>query len=78
MSIKINIYEAKTKFSKLIKQAMAGQEIIIAKSGKPVAKLIPFGKPVAERIPGSAKGKIHIGVDFEDPLPKELLEAFNK
>jgi prevent-host-death family protein len=78
MPIKINIYEAKTKFSKLIKQAMAGQEIIIAKSGKPVAKLIPFGERATERIPGSAKGKILIGDEFEAPLPKELLEAFSE
>jgi len=78
MPIKVNIYEAKTKFSKLIKQAMSGEEIIIAKSGKPVAKLIPFGERATERIPGSAKGKIFIGDNFDAPLPEELLETFGK
>jgi prevent-host-death family protein len=46
MSVQVNIYEAKSKFSKLINQAIAGEEIIIAKSGKPVAKLVPFKKPI--------------------------------
>jgi prevent-host-death family protein len=78
MPIQVNIYEAKTKFSKLISQAMAGQEIIIAKSGKPVAKIVPFEKPSQDRVPGSAKGKITIADDFDAPLPDELLKAFYK
>ena len=78
MPVQINIYEAKTSFSKLIKKAIAGEEIIIARSGKPVAKLVPFRKPSADRVPGSAKGKIFISEDFNAPLPEDLLEAFNR
>lgn len=78
MSVQVNIYEAKSKFSKLISQAMAGEEIIIAKSGKPVARLIPFEKPPQDRKPGSAKGKIIIANDFEAPLPADILEEFYK
>ena len=78
MAIQVNIYEAKTKFSKLIGQAIAGQEIIIAKSGKPVAKIVPFEKPAQDRVPGSAQGKITIADDFDAPLPDELLKEFYK
>jgi prevent-host-death family protein len=78
MSVQVNIYEAKSKFSKLISQAIAGEEIIIAKSGKPVARLVPFEKPPGDRIPGSARGKISISDDFDSPLPDEILKEFYK
>ena len=78
MSVQVNIYEAKSKFSKLINQAIAGEEIIIAKSGKPVAKLVPFKKPIRSRKSGSAKGKIFITDDFDAPLPADFLEEFYK
>ena len=78
MSIQVNIYEAKTKFSKLINQAIAGEEIIIAKSGNPVAKLVPLETALKNRIPGSAKGKIFIAQDFDAPLPDDILESFYK
>ena len=78
MSVQVNIYEAKSKFSKLINQALAGEEIIIAKSGKPVAKLVPIKKPIRNRKPGSAKGKIFIANDFDAPLPDDILEEFYK
>lgn len=78
MTVQINIYEAKTTFSKLVKKAIAGEEIIIARSGKPVAKLVPFQKPRLDRIPGSAKGRIFIAQDFDAPLPEDLLKGFNK
>ena len=78
MPVQVNIYEAKSKFSKLINQAIAGEEIIIAKSGKPVAKLVPFKKPIRDRKPGSAKGKIIIADDFDAPLPDDILGEFYK
>ena len=78
MSVQVNIYEAKSKFSKLISQAMAGEEIIIAQSGKPVAKLVPFEKPRLDRKPGSAKNKITIADDFDAPLPDDILKEFYK
>lgn len=78
MTVQVNIYDAKTAFSKLIKKAIAGEEVIIARSGKPVAKLVPFQKPCRDRVPGSAVGKIVISEDFEAPLPDDLIEAFNQ
>ena len=78
MTVQVNIYEAKSKFSKLISQAIAGEEIIIAKSGKPVAKIVPIEKSPQDRKPGSAKGKIIIADDFDAPLPNDILKEFYK
>ena len=78
MAVQVNIYEAKTRFSKLISQAIAGEEIIIAKSGKPVAKLVPFEKPPQDRKPGTAQDKIIIADDFDAPLPDYILKELYK
>lgn len=72
-----NIYEAKTHLSKLVERAASGEEIVIAKAGKPLARLTavqPEEKKV--RKPGLWKGKIWIADDFDDPLPEEILKAF--
>ena len=71
----VNLYEAKTKLSSLVEEAAAGAEIVIAKAGKPLAKLVPV-RQVRRRKPGSAKGKIWIAADFDAPLPDELADAF--
>ncbi|MFC1892038.1 type II toxin-antitoxin system Phd/YefM family antitoxin [Thermodesulfobacteriota bacterium] len=76
MSEKINVHEAKTHFSKLLARVGNGEEIIIAKAGKPVAKLIPAGEKLTRRVAGSAKGKIIIASDFDAPLPESILEMF--
>ena len=76
MTVQVNIYEAKSNFSKLINQVIAGEEVIVAKSGKPVAKLVPFEKPSQNRKPGSAKGKLILSDDFDAPLPDDILEEF--
>lgn len=74
----INIYEAKTHLSKLIARVMGGEEIVIGKAGKPVARLVPYsGKPVP-REPGSAVGKIEVSLEFEDPLPEQILMDFEE
>ena len=78
MAVQVNIYEAKSKLSKLINQVIAGEEVIIAKSGKPVAKIVPFEKPTQNRKPGSAKGKLIISDDFDAPLPDDILQGFYK
>ncbi len=78
MSVTINIHEAKTKFSRLLARVGEGEEVIIAKAGKPVAQLIPIGKKPKQRIPGSAKNKIVLGKDFNKPLPAAMLNAFEK
>ncbi len=72
----VNLYEAKTRLSALVEAAAAGAEIIIAKAGKPRAKLVPI-REASRRRPGSAKGKIWIAADFDAPLPETLVEAFN-
>jgi len=72
----VNIHEAKTHLSKLLQRVIAGEEIVIAKSGKPVARIVPFEQEPKPRTPGSAKGKIWIAPDFNDPLPDEILDAF--
>ncbi len=76
MAITVNIHEAKTHLSRLLQRVMAGEEIVIAKSGRPVARLVPFGAKPEPRVPGSAKGEIWIAPDFDAPLPDDLLNAF--
>jgi prevent-host-death family protein len=71
----LNLYEAKTRLSALVEEAAAGAEIIIAKAGKPRAKLVAIRQPGARK-PGSAKGKIRIGADFDAPLPEPLAKVF--
>lgn len=66
--IQVNIHEAKTNFSRLIARVAEGEEIIIAKSNKPVAKLVQISTPTQSRKLGSAKGKIRIAEDFDEPL----------
>lgn len=72
----LNLYEAKTQLSSLVDEAAAGKEIIIAKNGKPMAKLVAFQAPV-KRKPGRLKGRIWISDDFDAPLtPAELAEFY--
>jgi prevent-host-death family protein len=72
---KVNIHEAKTNFSRLVDEVAGGAEIVIAKAGKPVAKLVPIGRSRVRK-PGFLKGRIKIAADFDAPLPAELLDAF--
>ena len=71
----INVHEAKTQFSRLLARAHTGEEIIIAKAGKPYAKLVPIA-PVEKRTPGIAGGAVTN--EFFDPLPGQELEAWEK
>ena len=72
----INIHEAKTHLSKLVEEVSKGQEIVIAKSGKPMAKLTGISPAKPIRKPGFLKGKIRIAEDFDAPLPDDMLDAF--
>ena len=78
MATTVNVHQAKTHFSKLLARVSMGEEIIIAKAGKPVARLLPIVEKLPRREPGSAAGKIVIMPDFEAPLPEDILEAFEK
>lgn len=71
----LNLYDAKTQLSALVEEAAAGGEIIIAKAGRPRARLVAV-KNEHRRIPGKGKGKIWMSDDFDAPLPPELLKAF--
>jgi prevent-host-death family protein len=71
-----NLYQAKTSLSELVERASNGEEIIIAKAGRPLAKLVPIRKGTKRRRPGGSKGKIFIADDFDAPLPDELQRAF--
>jgi prevent-host-death family protein len=73
--VMVNIHEAKTNLSKLIEQALAGEEIIIAKAGAPVVTLQPIKQTPKRRIAGLAAGQVWMAPDF-DELPEEFLDAF--
>ena len=78
MPVQVNIHEAKTHLSKLLARVREGEEIIIAKAGSPVARLIPVVQRPARRLPGSAKGRVTIAPDFDAPLPEAILEEFER
>jgi prevent-host-death family protein len=66
--IQVNIHEAKTHFSRLIQRAVDGEEIVVAKGNKPIAKLVALNPPAPKRKLGTAKGRIQIAPDFDEPL----------
>ncbi len=69
-----NVHDAKTNLSRLLERAAQGEEIVIAKSGRPIAKLV---RVTAEpRKPGRLKGRIHIRPGFDEPLPEEIMTVF--
>jgi prevent-host-death family protein len=70
-----NISQAKTELSALIEAVQKGQEVLIGKAGKPVAKLVPYHGAARPRKPGALKGKIRIAPDF-DELPADLADSF--
>ena len=78
MTTTVNMHEAKTHFSKLIERVRRGEEIIVAKAGKPVAKLLPIAQGAQVRVPGSAVGRITLSADFEAALPNDVLDSFEQ
>jgi prevent-host-death family protein len=72
----INIHAAKTHLSSLVEEVAAGEEIVIAKAGKPMARLVPLERPDFRKTFGMLKGKIRVSGDFDAPLPPEILRAF--
>ena len=71
-----NIYEAKTQLSDMVSRAAAGEEFVIAKAGKPRARLVPIAGKRRRRVPGGGKGKVWVADDFDAPLPDGILAAF--
>ena len=74
--MEVKIHQAKTHLSRLLVRVAAGEEIIIAKAGKPIAQLVPFNRPLRARIPGQDRGRLQIAEDFDAPLPEEILRTF--
>jgi prevent-host-death family protein len=68
--MEVNIHEAKTRFFRLLERVALGEEVIIAKAGKPVAELMPLKKTTKKRVFGSAKGEFTVPDNFNDPDPE--------
>ena len=73
----VNVHEAKTHFYELLERAHGGETIVLAKAGKPYAKLVPLEAP-QERRPGALKGKIKLTKEFFEPLPEKELAAWEQ
>jgi prevent-host-death family protein len=77
MSRRVNVHAAKTHLSRLLEEVEAGEEIVLARSGRPVARLVPF-KPAREpRVPGAWRGRVRLAPDF-DTTPESLIAAFEE
>lgn len=71
----VNIHEAKTHLSRLVERAAAGEEIIIGKAGRPIARLVPYAEQPHPRQPGRWKGRVTIAADF-DATPDAVIAGF--
>lgn len=74
----VNVHAAKTNLSKLIEQACAGEEVVIARDNEPMVKLVPVQKSAPKRQFGALKGQLNIPDDFFSPLPPDELEAWEQ
>lgn len=73
----VSLYEAKMHLSELVERAAAGEEIVIARLGKPVARLLPLDRATVVRRPGAWKGRVRIAADFDAPLPSTVPANFD-
>ena len=76
MATTVNVHEAKTHLSRLLEAVEAGEDVVIARAGKPIARLVPAGVRTEPRMPGSWRGRVVIADDFDD-TPEELIAAFS-
>jgi prevent-host-death family protein len=74
--MQVNVHEAKTHLSRLLERVEAGEEVVIARAGKPVARLVPVEQSRKRRVPGGWKGLIVIHDDFDAPLPEDIAAVF--
>ncbi len=72
----VNVHAAKSQLSRLLDAAAAGEEVIIARAGKPIARLVPVEQKKEPRKLGTLAGKLHVPDDFDDPLPDEIIADF--
>lgn len=73
----VNVHEAKTHLSRLLRRVAAGEEILIAKGGRPIARLVPISEPRAREL-GSDRGLFRVPPDFDAPLPNDVLADFER
>ncbi len=78
MPVQVNVHEAKTHFSKLLNRALAGEEVIIMRSGRPLVRLTPVMSAPANRQIGTAKGEFVVPGELDDPLQPDVLAGFYK
>lgn len=71
----VNMHEAKSQLSRLVEQAMAGEDVVIARAGRPVARLVPYVEARHTRVPGRWKGQVWVAPDFDD-IDEELADLF--
>lgn len=76
--IQVNTHEAKTHLSRLLRRVVAGEEVVIAKAGKPIARLVPCAGGEKNRIPGLDRGLLTVPEDFDAPLPPGALRDFEE
>lgn len=74
--MEVNVHEAKTHLSRLLLRVARGEEVVIARAGKPVARLVPVVRPRGRRVLGRDRGTVFIADDFDAPLPARLLASF--
>ena len=72
----VNVHEAKTHLSRLLARVARGEEVVIARAGKPIARLVPIGQPPRARVLGLDNGRVFIADDFDAPLPESFLAGF--
>ena len=72
----VNVHQAKTELSRLLEAVERGEDVIIARAGTPVARLVAFAPE--ERVPGRLRGVVRLGPDFDEPLPEEIAAGFRR
>jgi prevent-host-death family protein len=77
MPTQVNVHAAKSRLSELLQRVLAGEEIVIARDGEPIARLVPFVQQEARSF-GADAGRFSVPEDFDAPLPLELVAAFYK
>lgn len=75
MTVQVNVYEAKTQLSRLLDQVAVGEDVVIARAGRPVARLVPYARTTTPRQPGAWRGRVEVADDF-DVLPADIEAAF--
>lgn len=75
VTVQVNVYEAKTQLSRLLDQVAVGEDVVIARAGRPVARLVPYVRPTSPRRPGGWRGRVEVADDF-DVLPADPEAAF--